>query len=177
MIVMRGLGRLRLFSTPSTISAAPAFVLFESWAPLTLPFGMFPAASTVRLGERKSVAQTPVVPSFPTEGKLGQPQFSVVTAKLGQPPREMPSLVAYLLRCAARDLASSIVVPSLRWIEKRLSALKTLFCFGPPSRGQRYGVPSPHSQTLKRTSATSNLLMMRHYTKRFRAHGEFPRLN
>jgi len=36
-----------------------------------------PALSEVeaRLGERKSVAQTPMVPSFPTEGKLGQPQL------------------------------------------------------------------------------------------------------
>ncbi len=54
---------------------------------------MFPAASTARLGERKSVAQTPVVPSFPTEGKLGHPQFSVVTAKLGQPPEDEEALV------------------------------------------------------------------------------------
>lgn len=49
--------------------------VFSRYIALTIPPGMFPAASTAGLGERKSVAQTPVVPSFPTEGKLGQPQL------------------------------------------------------------------------------------------------------
>jgi hypothetical protein len=48
---------------------------------------MFPATPTARLRERKSVAQRPVVPSLPTEGKLGAASVSAVTAKLGQPPQ------------------------------------------------------------------------------------------
>src|SRR5271163_3726097 len=49
----------------------------QRWAarPTNLSFLVMLPAASARLGERKSVAQTPVVPSFPTEGKLGQPQL------------------------------------------------------------------------------------------------------
>jgi hypothetical protein len=70
-----GAGPASIVSIPSTTLAASAFVLFESWAPRTCPSRDVSRRLYARLGERKSVAQTSVVPSFPTEGKLGQPQL------------------------------------------------------------------------------------------------------
>src|SRR5437660_586817 len=84
-IVEGGWPRFEFFY-PSTISAAPAFVLFESWEPLTYPSGDVPRRPHGSVGRGKSVAQTPVVPNFPTVRKAGAASVSMVTAKLGQPP-------------------------------------------------------------------------------------------
>ena len=83
-----------------------------------IPLGMFPVASTARLGERKSVAQTPVVPSFPKEGKLGQPQLLWRPAKVGQPPDLITAEMMVGTRIDDEALVNEMFVKMLDLVQK-----------------------------------------------------------
>ena len=70
---------------PSTISAAPAFVLFESWAPLTLPSRDVSRSLRGSVGREKIGGANASGAQLSNRRKAGAASVSMVTVKVGQP--------------------------------------------------------------------------------------------
>jgi hypothetical protein len=72
------------FFYPSTTSAAPAFVLFESWEPLTYPSGDVPRLLPGSVGREKIGGANASGAQLSHGRKAGPASVGMVTAKLGQ---------------------------------------------------------------------------------------------
>jgi hypothetical protein len=74
------------FFYPGTTSAAPAFVLFESWAPRTYSSGDVSRRLHRSVGREKIGGANASGAQLSKRRKAGAASVSMVTAKVGQPP-------------------------------------------------------------------------------------------